>query len=374
MTKNRVLTFIFILALLFSAALPSFAQEGFLGQADTDPGATATGTSVSENTAASSSAASSSSPAASEESPSQSEFPWQGRVTATVLNARTAPMGTIVGSFRQGEIVTVKSRSQQNSLWLNVTGSAGSVCVHGAYISKTGGAASTPSNSSSSGSEFPFTGTVTASSLNARQTPWGTKVTAFNRGQTVTVTGRSDSDSKWYAVSHSGGTVYCHSSYISKGGSAATSGSTAGTTSGAAPATNQNTGDLSRDILSSIASMEMQSLTYPSPCGKTVNGQYYPGWLGCAYAVSTALNMAGVSSYSLGVDDLSNQLQRQPSPGFTRVATSSRQPGDIVIWNPSHIGVIKGNGRAYSNSSSNGCVREHSDTYMGIRFVLRAPA
>jgi hypothetical protein len=368
--KFFVFILVFFISISFSTVPCANAQEGFLDQADTDAGSSGSASSKTEKASGGSAAA-----ASAGSSSSAAEFPWQGRVTASSLNARTSPMGTIVSSFNRGQSVTVTGRSPQNSMWLLVNSSRGSLCVHGAYISRTGGAVQeADAPPAASASEFPFQGTVTASSLNARTAPWGTKSAVLRRNESVTVTGRSDQDANWYSITHSGRTLYCHSSYISRGGAPASGGSSGGSTGGGVPASNPNTGDLSRDILSSMASLEMRALDYPSPCGQTRNGRYYPGWLGCAYAVSRALNLAGVDAYSLGVDDLSNKLQRRPDPGFVRVQTSTRQPGDIVIWNPSHIGVIKGNGRCYSNSSSNGHVREHSDTYQQIRFVLRAPA
>lgn len=368
MKSKKITLLIFLFALLFTFN-GVWAQEGdfsFLENADTQISSTGS-VAATEATASGTSDDAASSATVSEEPATNSEFPWQGRVTASMLNVRNQPWGNILKSISRDTTVTVTATATNDSQWLMVTFSGGSGCVHGAYITKTGNAVPSAATENSSGSEFPFEGTVTASSLNARQNPWGTKVTTFSRGQNVTVTARSTEDEKWYAVTHSSGTVYCHSSYISKGGSD-------GSSPSGTPSSVPSSGNLSQDILSSMASMESNRLTYPSPCGKTRNGVYYPGWLGCAFAVSTALNMAGVDSYSLGVNDLSNQLMRQPDPGFVKVPASSRAAGDVVIWNPSHIGVIKGNGRCYSNSSSNGYVREHSDTYQEIRFVLRAPA
>jgi hypothetical protein len=372
MKSYRVITFVFTLITIIGFSF-SYAQEGFLGQADTEI-SNSTRAGVSNESSASGTAA----PAAGlGSSASASQFPWQGRVTAAVLNARTAPWGAIKTTLKKNDSVTVTAKSPKDSKWLLVNCSKGSFCVSGAYIARTGsgGSSGSAGSASSGASEFPFQGRVNASiGLNARKAPWGAKVTSLKNGTSVNVTGRSKDDAKWYSISHSGRTLYCHSAYIVKGGQASSGGSTGGSTGGGVPTSNPNTGKLSTDILSSMASLEMKKLSYPSPCAKTVNGKYYPGWLGCAFAVSKALNLAGVSSYSLGVNDLSNKLQKKPKPGFVKVATSSRKPGDVVIWNPSHIGVIKGNGRAYSNSSSNGCVREHSDTYMPVRYVLRAPA
>ncbi|MCK5684392.1 hypothetical protein KAJ27_09730, partial [bacterium] len=129
-------------------------------------------------------------------------------------------------------------------------------------------------------------------------------------------------------------------------------------------------------ILDSMRALKSEKLNYPPACGKTRDGKpSTPGNLGCAFAVSTALQRAGVkNAFSLGVSNLAAQLQRKPKPGFKKVSTSSRQPGDIIIWNPSHVGVMAEPGKAVSNSSSLSRVREHTDRSSKIRFILRAPA
>lgn len=290
------------------------------------------------------------------------------------LNVRASEWGRILGVISVGDSVVIKG-SSQDKYWYKIdyNGQVGFVS-HRFIQAGSASASSTPAASSGNAptgtSANKQKGYTTASSLNIRQSPWGNILTTYNYGTDVIIVGK---EGDWYKIQYNGGIAYAHSHYVQPGSApAGTVGGTGGT-----PQATFTTGPLNKRILDAMKSLINERLNYPAACGMNRDGtkSSQPGNLGCAFAVSTALQRAGVqNAYSLGVDNLSSQLQRQPKPGFKRVATGSRQPGDIIIWNPSHIGVVAGGGRAVSNSSSISRVREHSDTYMSIRYVLRAPA
>ncbi|PKK90734.1 MAG: hypothetical protein CVV64_07600 [Candidatus Wallbacteria bacterium HGW-Wallbacteria-1] len=363
MTDNRKWLVIFILVFsLASVNSVTWSQTALQGL---DTGAAKAGLNPSDPTAAGAELPAAAAPAVAKATPAASASgSWIGYVTASALNVRTAPYGTIVDCIKKGARVTVLGNHPSDSKWYRISASGGTRCVHSAYISRAAQGSATSSSSSSS-----WTGYVTASALNVRKSPWGTKVDTLSRGAQVSVSGTAPSDSSWLKI---GNERYVSGNYISRsnpGAGSSGSGNSSGNSGG-----NFTTGPANARILSAMRSLENENLNYPAACGKTYDGRpSTPGNLGCAFAVSTGLKKAGINVYSLGVNDLSNQLQKKPKPGFVKVATSSRQAGDVIIWNPSHVGIMAEAGRAVSNSSSRSRVVEHSDTYMSIRYILRAP-
>ncbi|MCK5682843.1 SH3 domain-containing protein [bacterium] len=288
------------------------------------------------------------------------------------LNVRSGPWGKVLGIISVGDTVVITGKSSDN-YWHKINYNGQTAFVSHKHIQVGGASASTSQTpatgtTTASNSTGKQKGHTTASSLNIRNAPWGTVLTKYSYGTDVTILGKTGD---WYQIQYNGGTAYAHCHYVQPG--SAPAGTVGGT--GGQPTATFTSGPMNKRILDGMNSLKTKKLNYPKACGKTKNGVYYPGRLGCAYAVSLGLQAAGVkNAYSLGVTNLSTQLQRQPKPGFKKVSTSSRQPGDVIIWNPSHIGIVAGGGKAVSNSSSLGRVREHSDTYQSIRFVLRAPA
>lgn len=293
-----------------------------------------------------------------------------GTVTGcSSLRIRRTPNGKILGSLSKGDSVEVLGTSADNK-WYKISHNGAEAYVSKAYITLNGQAVPTASstagssNASTASASSKQNGYTTASSLTIRKAPWGTVLTRYKYGTQVVIL---EKVGDWYKISYQGGSAFAHSQYVKLGTPPASDpgNSTGGTLT---------SGPKSKRILDGINSLKSQTMNYPSACGARKNGKYYPGYYGCAYVVSLALKKAGINVYSLGVDDLSAKLQKKPDPGFRKVPASSRQPGDIIIWNPSHIGVVAGGGQAVSNSSTLGRVREHSSTYKTIRYVLRAPA
>ncbi len=285
------------------------------------------------------------------------------------LNVRSSEWGKVLGIISAGDKVEIIGTSTDN-YWYKIkyNGQTGFVSHKHIQVGNTSASTQTPTTGNntastiSTGSNFANTsqGHTTASSLNIRESPWGNILTKYNYGTNVIILGKTGD---WYQIKYNGGKAYAHAHYVQPG--SAPAGVVGG--GGGTPTATFTTGPMNKRILDGMNSLKTQKLNYPAAC--------QGGRLGCAYAVSLGLRAAGIpNAYSLGVDNLSSQLQRSPKPGFKKVATGSRQAGDIIIWNPSHIGVVAGGGRAVSNSSSLARVREHSDSYMSIRYVLRAPA
>lgn len=361
---------------LFLSAMPAVtpAAAQALTGLDTTGGTPAP---AAPKTAASATPAAAVAPAASQAPAASGAF--TGYVTAKIgLRVRKGPWGAQVGLLAYNTKVTVTATEGE---WYIISYGGAKRYIHSSYVKR--GAAEPPAANTGGAASSTWTGYVTAGTLNVRSAPWGTKVTTYSRGTAVKVTGKSG---EWYKIDASGRTLYVHSTYISKD-KPSSGGSNGGGTGTTVPSTNPGTnsgnvrnpqraefttGTGNQRILSGMRSIIDKYLEYPAACGKRYDGSPATrGNLGCAFAVSMGLQRAGYSVYSLGVDDLSNQLMRK---GFTKVSASQRRAGDVVVWNPSHIGIIAGSGRAISNSSSLSKVTEHTDRASSIRFILRPPA
>ncbi len=286
------------------------------------------------------------------------------------LNVRNGPWGKILDVISVGDIVNIVG-SSDNKYWYKISHNGKTAFVSHKHIQvggQQGAVATGTTNLNSQMFSSKKKGYVNASSLNIRSGPWGTILDNYSYGTDVLIVGKTGD---WYKIVYKTGFAFAHSHYIQDGSAPSmTSGGPSGQ-----PGATFTSGPMNKRILDAMRSLKTVKLNYPPACGKHYDGTpATPGNLGCAFAVSTALQRAGVkNAFSLGVSNLSAQLQRKPKPGFKKVPTSSRQPGDIIIWG-GHIGVMAEPGKAVSNSSSLSRVREHTDRASKIKYILRAPA
>lgn len=197
-----------------------------------------------------------------------------------------------------------------------------------------------------------------STALNIRKGAWGEIVGTFSNNAKVTITGR---DGDWYQISHNGETKYIHSRYVSgaKGSAPVVASTGASVTSGSQQ---QRIVQASRNVVAKYKG-------YKSfPYAPATQG----GNLGCAQVVTHTLRQAGINvPIILGVDNTATALGKI---GWKRTRVPPYRQGDVIIWNPSHIGIIQQNGnnvQAMSNSSSRRSPRVHRHDYMNIRYVLR---
>ena len=220
---------------------------------------------------------------------------------------------------------------------------------------KTEGAVESESATSSS------TGYVRVNtSLNVRTEPWGPIIGGLGNGTEVNIIGKEGS---WYKISLKGQTRYVHSRYIS---SSPGSTSAPSTTSSAASTA---TGSVQRRIVdASNELVRRYSARGSFPYAPATQG----GVLGCAQVVNQALQNAGLDvPMDLSVNGTDRNLKNR---GWRQTSVPPYMAGDVIIWNPSHIGIIMENGnsvQAMSNSSSRRSPRTHRHDYMQIRHVLR---
>lgn len=163
---------------------------------------------------------------------------WVGTVQVdTALNIRSRPWGEILGQFKNGAKLQIVGREGD---WYKIIWRGRIAYCHAGYVdARAIGATPGPSSSGSSGVQI---GTVNVqTSLNIRSSPWGQILGQFKNGDRVKVIGKVGD---WYRIKWNGQTVYCHSAYISVGG---TSGGTQppGSTT-PAPGAGQDNADLAR--------------------------------------------------------------------------------------------------------------------------------
>lgn len=197
-----------------------------------------------------------------------------------------------------------------------------------------------------------------STSLNIRTGPWGKIVGGFSNNAKVTITGRKGD---WYQISHNGETRYIHSRYVS--------GATGSAPVAASPGASVTSGSQQQRIIQASRNVVAKYKGYKSfPYAPATQG----GNLGCAQIVTHTLRQAGIKvPIILGVNNTATALGKI---GWKRTRVPPYRQGDVIIWNPSHIGIIQQNGnsvQAMSNSSSKRSPRFHRHDYMPIRYVLR---
>ncbi len=141
-----------------------------------------------------------------------------GVVMAGVLNIRTGPWGSIIGTFKSGSKVEIISKEGS---WYKIKHNGGTAYVHSAYIATA---------------DVPATGAdgyvnTPGSSLNVRTGPWGQIIGGLSHGASVELLGK---DGDWYKVKYNGREAYVHGDYISKKPVSSSSSSVASASSGSA--------------------------------------------------------------------------------------------------------------------------------------------
>jgi hypothetical protein len=194
--------------------------------------------------------------------------------------------------------------------------------------------------------------------LNIRTKPWGKIVGTFKNNAKVSIIGRSGN---WYKISLNGKTRYIHSRYVA--GAKGESSPSYDTSASA------STGSTQKRIVQACHDVAAKYSSYKSfPYDPLTEG----GNLGCAQVVTHTLRQAGVNiPIILGVDNTSRKLQTM---GWNKAQVPPYRQGDVIIWNPSHIGIIAENGnsvQAFNNSSSRRAPRFCNHDFMNIRYVLR---
>lgn len=194
--------------------------------------------------------------------------------------------------------------------------------------------------------------------LNIRTKPWGTIVGTFKNNDKVSIIGRRGD---WYKISLNGKTRYIHSRYVAgaKGQSSPTYDTGASASSGSSQ----------KRIVQACHQVAAKYSRYKSfPYAPATQG----GNLGCAQVVTHTLRQAGVKiPIILGVNNTSTKLQQM---GWKKAKVPPYRQADVIIWNPSHIGIIAENGnnvQAFNNSSSRRAPRFWNHDFMPIRYVLR---
>lgn len=175
-----------------------------------------------------------------------------------------------------------------------------------------------------------FTGYVTAHRLNVRMSPWGGIKGTISKGTSVKVTGKVDD---WYRISFNGRVRYVHQNYISQ------------TSTRARPAPQTASSALSgteQQRIVRAAKALVGSTRFRGP-------EVKQGRLACAQVVSTALKNAGVlNRVHLGV---LNTLSDLRSKGWREVSAPPYSEGDVITW------------KTYDR---NGNGRHDPDTHIGI--------
>lgn len=138
------------------------------------------------------------------------------KVTATALNVRqsASTSSSVLGTVRKGQTLQVVKKASDS--WYQIEYNGGVGYVHASYISLSGstgtGGGTTTEN---------VTGTVTASSLNVRQSASTSSavVGGLKKGDTVTIMTATGS---WYQISFNGGSAYVHKDYVKTNGTPST--------------------------------------------------------------------------------------------------------------------------------------------------------
>lgn len=265
-------------------------------------------------------------------------FPSAGYVNCTALNVRRVPHGDILTQIKNGQRVEILGVAGD---WYKIRWGNNEAFVAKRYIDEKKPAA-TPAN------PYNFTGYVTASALNVRQSPWGKIETTIPNGIAVKVTGK---EGDWYKIDYNGKTRYVHASYISK-----TRGSTSGGGNNSTPPVAAS-GNLQKRIVSAAKAL-VGSTAFRTA---DVSG----GRLACAKVVTTALKNAGaLSQVHLNCRSAVSDLK---SKGWKEVSVPPFAEGDVITWKTydytgdgikdpdTHIGIIVKEGNSYkamNNSSS----------------------
>ncbi len=188
------------------------------------------------------------------------------------------------------------------------------------------------------------TGVVTAEvGLNVRSSPWGGILNVLPNGAKVQITGKIDD---WYRINYNGKTAYVHSNYIDRGGTGTTP---QPTDPGPAGSQQQRIAKCAKDLVGSTR-FRGPEVDY--------------GNLACAQVVSTALKNAGVLPAAvLNVRSVVSQLKDR---GWVEVHPPPYQEGDVITWKTydytgdgvkdpdTHVGIMVKDGntfKAMNNSS-----------------------
>ena len=157
--------------------------------------------------------------------------PSSGTVTVTgtggqSLNCRSTPNGTVIGSVREGTVLTVRGAAE--GTWLPVTCNGANAWVSTLYVTAGGtapggdtGTTPPPTN----GGTDPAAGTATVvntggDNLRCRVSPNGSIITSLAPGSTVQL--RAEKSGAWQGVICAGQNGFVHSDYLSIGGSGST--------------------------------------------------------------------------------------------------------------------------------------------------------
>lgn len=265
-------------------------------------------------------------------------FPGKGYVNCTMLNVRRVPHGDILSQIKNGQQVNILGVAGD---WYKISWGNNEAFVAKRYIDSTKPAPAPKADPNN------FTGYVTASALNVRQSPWGKIDATIPNGIAVKVVGK---EGEWYKIDYNGKTRYVHSDYISKTRGGTSGGSTT-------PSTPAVTGSLQKRIVASAKAL-VGSTAFRTA---DVSG----GRLACAKVVTTALKNAGaISQVHLNCRSTVSDLK---SRGWKEVSVPPWAEGDVLTWKTydytgdgvkdpdTHIGIIVKEGNSYkamNNSSS----------------------
>ena len=136
---------------------------------------------------------------AATENPAGAGGTSSGVVMADVLNIRSGPWGTIVGTFKQGAKIEIISREGS---WYKLNYNGSTAYVHAGYISTE----SAPASAKDGYVNTP------GSYLNVRSGPWGTIIGKLDHGASIEVLGKQGD---WYQIKYNGKEAFVHSNYIS---------------------------------------------------------------------------------------------------------------------------------------------------------------
>ncbi|MDI9472520.1 MAG: SH3 domain-containing protein [Tissierellia bacterium] len=123
------------------------------------------------------------------------------KVTTSVLNVRTAPWGTWIGSVYEGDVIDYYAtrKDSDGDLWYQIKYGSGTGWVHGDYVR-------TQANVATSSSLENTYGTVNTGYLNVRSSVWGTVISGVRLGEKyeLLASQKDDSGDTWYQIVYSG--------------------------------------------------------------------------------------------------------------------------------------------------------------------------
>ena len=281
------------------------------------------------------------------------DSPVNGIVTASALNIRSCPWGDVMGTYHNGDKVSIIGELGD---WYKINYN-GKVCyIHHNWVT-------TPDHQGQTAIRY---GVVNNSNgLNIYRTPSGDVISRLNGGDQVYILGEVGD---WYKIKINGNEAFVSKKYIDAP-SAQLSASYASMTSNTNTSSGSNSNaDTGNAVAANNGTLQQNIVAQAralvgSTAFRTADVDY--GNLACAKVATTALKNAG--ALDAVYLDCRTSVKKLKEKGWVEVTPPPYQEGDVITWKTydytgdgikdedTHIGIILKEGNTYkamNNSSS----------------------